>query len=128
MSREGEGGSLLSTVWMIHAYTGARTGVRGRLSFEPDRLRFEPDAGQRGGQVELPLSDIGSVQVPVGSPVLELELFAHPLGEVLFYFVEPPFMYARQTQFTLAAANAIIRDEVLAWESAIRLAQAPGPA
>ena len=104
MSQEGGGGSLLSTVWMIHAYTGARTGVRGRLSFEPDRLRFEPDAGQRGGQVELPLSDIGSVQVPVGSPVLELELFA------------------------LAAANAIIRDEVLAWESAIRLAQAPGPA
>ena len=90
MSREGGGGSLLSTVWMIHGYTGARTGV--------------------------------------GNPVLELELFAHPLGEVLFYFVEPPFMYARQTQFTLAAANAIIRDEVLAWESAIRLAQAPGPA
>ena len=50
MSREGEGGSLLTTVWMIHAYTVARTG------------------------------------------------------------------------------NAIIRDEVLAWESAIRQTQTPGPA
>jgi len=58
----------------------------------------------------------------------EVELFSHPLGEVLFYFVERPFTYARQRQFTLATINAIIRNEVLAWESAIRQTQTPGPA
>jgi len=127
MSGEVEASSLQSTVWMIHAYTGARTGVRGQLSFDGDNVRFEPDPGQRGGKVEVALSDIGSVRVPVGSPVLELELLSHPLGEVLFYFVEPPFMYGRPTQFTLTTANAIIRDDVLAWESAIRHAQEGGP-
>jgi hypothetical protein len=88
MSREGESGSLLSTVW-----------------------------------VEVAVHQIGDVRVPVGSPVLELEILSHALGEVLFYFVEPPFLYGRSTQFTLAVANAIIRDEVLAWKAAIRQAQ-----
>jgi hypothetical protein len=127
MSGEGEASSLLSTVWMIHAYTGARTGVRGQLSFDGDNLRFQPHPGQRGGEVEVALSDIGSVKVPFGSPVLQLEFLTHPLGEVLFYFVETPFMYGRPTQFTLATANAIIRDDILAWESAIRQAQGVGP-
>ena len=36
-------------------------------------------------------------------------------------------MYGRPTQFTLTTANAIIRDDVLAWESAIRHAQEGGP-
>jgi hypothetical protein len=94
--------------------------VRGRLSIEGDRLVFRHDPGQPAHELDVDFGDIGSVSSPPGAPVMEIELIGRELPEVLFYFYEPPFMFGRQSQFKLAAANVFLRDEVDAWVDALR--------
>jgi hypothetical protein len=109
-------------VWMVHGYSGARRGIRGRLSLDSDTLRFVPEVGQRGVEMTFPLERVAKVDQAFQSPVLELELSSGDVSEVLFYFSEPPFMYGRGTLVTLALADGLLHGEISRWVEAISAA------
>jgi hypothetical protein len=112
------------TVWMIHKFTEARTGVKGQLVLEGKSLRFFPDAGEQ--EVVLNVENVRKVGRGLRSPVLRLRVKAPGLPpEVFFYFVEPPFLYGKQAKFTLTVADTYLHDEISEWVEAIQTGQSP---
>jgi hypothetical protein len=113
---------LTSTVWMIHRFTNPRTGVRGNLTLDEGVLRFQP--GKGGAPTSVRVEDIVEVDRVAASPVLTLHLVpTHRLPEILFYFVEPPYMFGKPTKITLRVADAFLHEEVDEWVHAIETAQ-----
>jgi hypothetical protein len=115
---------MQKTVWMIHKFTGARTGVKGQLVLEGKSLRFFPEVGEQ--EVVLNVEDVRRVGRGLRSPVLKLRLKAADLPpEIFFYFVEPPFLYGKQAKFTLTVADTYLHDEISEWVEAIQPGQSP---
>jgi hypothetical protein len=114
--------AITSTVWMIHRFTNPRTGVRGNLSLDEDVLRFEPAKG--GAPTSVRVEDVVKVDRVAGSPVLILGLEqSHRVPEILFYFVEPPYMFGKPAKITLRVADSFLHDEVSEWVRAIEAAR-----
>jgi hypothetical protein len=107
---------------MVHPFTGARQGVRGSLALVESVLTFHPDPGKRGGEVVIPLDRIQDAHHTDRSPVLRLDVDRSAAGvtEILFYFVEPPFLFGKGAVFTLALADGILHDQIEEWVDAIR--------
>jgi len=122
-----------ATVWMVHKSTG-RAGVRGELILEAERLIFRPELRTAKvdmlGETVFALEDVEKVGRARGSPVLELHLTARGLPPVvLFYFVKPPDIYSSgmpNPRFAgasfLMQTNALLTEEVAAWEREIQAA------
>jgi hypothetical protein len=110
--------SISTTVWMIHRFTNPRTGVRGNLTLDEGVLRFVPASG--GAPTSIRVEDVEEVDRVAASPVMTLRLGpSHRLPEILFYFVEPPYMFGKSTKITLRVADAFLHDEVSEWVQAI---------
>lgn len=134
-------------VWAVDLVRGASTRDRaGSLILDETSLRFEPE---QAGEPELtvPLRELERVRRLRGSPVLVISFLrgSHP-RKTAFYFVPPPPLTAfserheERNAFTalrnpkrkarrdnvgyLGMLNRAKKDEIVAWERAIRAAAA----
>lgn len=132
-------------VWAVDLVEGRSTKERqGTLVLDETTLRFEP-SGEGDPSMTISLRDVGKVKRLRGSPVLMVTFTREAAPwRTAFYFVQPPpltaFVETREERNVLAAlrnpkrkarrenvgylgmSNRSKKDELMAWERAIRAA------
>lgn len=134
-------------VWAVDLVEGASTKERqGMLSLHEATLRFEPSK-EAEPTLTIPLREVAKVKRLRGSPVIVVQFRKDDAARrTAFYFVQPPplavFLEGRDERNVLTAlrnpkrkarrenvgylgmSNRAKKDELVAWERAIRAAAA----
>lgn len=129
-----------TTVWKVELARGRTAEREGSLTLEADALVFAP-AGEAGRREPISLDAVATAKRLRGSPVMVVTHREGPTtARTAFYFVQPPALrvpddatevrrpFQRTTRrtirrrgvSTLAGANRFLREDVRAWERAVR--------